>query len=168
MIKKSSKITLLSVILVTAFVLPLVAQTTGNLVLTGTVPPILQITVTALPAASNLDLSTTATVSVATVLERSNKKGGYTVTVTSANAVAASAALPFFKSADPANSDILAYSLTYGGAAVTFVSGSALVTDSNARTTGAGASKAVEISYTGDFLYEDTYSDTLTFTITAK
>lgn len=43
----------------------LFAATTGTLTLTGTVPPILEITVTALPAASSLDLTTTTDTAVA-------------------------------------------------------------------------------------------------------
>jgi hypothetical protein len=148
--------------------LPLMAQTTGTLTLTGTVPPILRITVTALPAASALDLSSDTDTAVATVVERSNKKGGYTVSVESLNAITDGTAQPFFKSIDAANGDTLAYNLTYGGTTITFTGGSAIVTDSNTRTTGAGESREVRVSYTGAFLYEDTYNDTLTFTITAK
>jgi hypothetical protein len=169
MMKKYGRmVKLVSLVFFTVFSTSLFAATTGTLTLTGTVPPILEITVTALPAASTLDLSTTTDTAVATVTERSNKKGGYTVTVESANAKAMGSAQPFFKSSDPANADTLSYSITYGGTAVTFAGGTALVTDSNSRTTGAGTSKEVRVTYTGDFLYEDTYTDTLTFTITAK
>lgn len=150
-------------------VLPAIAQTTGSVTLTGTVPAVLDITVTALPAASSLDLSVdTTNLAVATVVERSNKKGGYTVTLESANAKVLGGSAAFFKSADPANTDTLTYSISYGGTPVTLSAGSALVTDSNTKTLGTGTSKTVAISYTGAFLYEDSYSDTLTFTITAK
>jgi len=115
-----------------------------------------------------LDLSVDTNTAVATVVERSNKKGGYTVSVESLNAVSSGATQPYFKSTDPGNADTLSYALTYGGTTVTFSSGSAIVTDSNTRTTGAGESREVRVSYTGAFLYEDSYSDTLTFTITAK
>lgn len=86
----------------------------------------------------------------------------------SANAQAAGSAQPFFKSSDPSNTDTLSYSITYGGSSVTFTSGSAVVTDSNSRTPGVGTSNEIRVTYIGDFLYEDTYTDTLTFTITAK
>lgn len=147
---------------------PLAAQATGTLTLTGTVPPILSITVNALPAAATLNLSADTDVAVANVVERSNKKGGYTVTVESLNAVSSGASQPYFKSIDAGNADTLTYTLSYGGTTVTFSAGRAIVSDSNTRTTGAGVSKAVRVAYTGAFLYEDTYSDTLTFTITAK
>jgi len=77
---------------------------------------------------------------------------------------------PFFKSADVANADTLYYSVKYGGAAVTLTGGSALVTNANGRTAAGGANKNVQISFTGStqFLNEDSYADTLTFTIAAK
>lgn len=149
--------------------IPSFAATTGTLTLTGTVPAVLSITVTPQPAASALDLSQTVTnVSVASVNELSNRKPGYTVTLQSANAGSGTAF--FFKSADVTNTDTLAYTLTYGGSPVSLVSGSALITDATAKTAAAGVTKNLAISYNGaaSFLNQDTYSDTLTFTITAK
>lgn len=148
------------------------AATTGSLTVQGTVPAVLDITVTATAAANTLDLTTdVADLAVATVVERSNKKAGYTVTLQSANGVTSSLSTGRFKSADVANGDYLDYSLKYGGSSVTFTNGIATITDSSTKTTGTGASKNLTISYTGAsgvLLYEDTYLDTLTFTIIAK
>jgi len=145
------------------------AQTTGTTDLIGTVPAILSITVTANATASNLDLSTDQTdLVVGTVVEKSNKKAGYDVTIQSANAGAGASA--FFKSADAGNTDTLTYTVKYGGNPVTFSGGSANVSNVTAKTPATGTSNDVSISYTGSTanLTEDTYGDTLTFTITAK
>ena len=149
--------------------IPSFAATSGTLTLTGTVPAVLDITVTAQPAASSLDLSVNqANLLVANVTERSNRKPGYTVTLQSANA--GSGAAFFFKSADVLNLDMLTYTLSYGGSAVTLVGGTALITDATAKTPSAGVTKDLRISYSGaaSFLNQDAYADTLTFTITAK
>jgi hypothetical protein len=160
---------IVAVIALTAVAIPGFSATTGTLLLQGTVPGILEITVSALPAASALDLSANAAnLAVASVTERSNRKAGYTVTLQSANAGAGNAF--FFKSADVANPDTLAYTLSYDGVPVSLVAGSALVTDASAKTAAAGVVKGLSISYSGaaSYLNEDTYADTLTFTIAAK
>ena len=147
------------------------AATNGTLVLQGNVPAILEITVNAEPNSSSLDLSIdAANVKVASVTERSNKKAGYTVTLESANAAANNASSGVFVSTDPLSTDSLNYSLTYGGNPVTFTNGSAIISNTSSKTTGAGDTKDVAISYNGatDFPYEGTYGDTLTFTIAAK
>lgn len=149
--------------------IPGFAATTGTLVVQGTVPGILEITVSALPAASALDLtSNQVNLPVADVTERSNRKAGYTVTLQSANSGAGNSF--YLKSADPLNADTLAYTLSYGGSAVTLVAGTATITDATAKTSAAGNVKSLTISYSGSasFLNEDAYADTLTFTITAK
>jgi hypothetical protein len=154
-------------LLVAAF--PGFSATTGTLVLQGTVPGILEITVAPQPAASALDLTSNQTnLLAANVTERSNRKAGYTVTLQSANAGAGNAF--FFKSADPLNLDTLAYTLSYDGAPVALAAGTALISDASAKTPAAGAVKGLAISYSGaaSYLNEDAYADTLTFTITAK
>ena len=147
------------------------AQLSGSIVLTGVVPEILSVTVASEAIAANLDLTATVTdLKIGTVTEFSNKLAGYTLTLDSANAVAAGSAIATFEGADIGNSDSMAYTITYGGAAVTLVAGVATVTDIVAKTAAAGNANDVDISYDGAaaFLYEDTYSDTLTFTIAAK
>lgn len=147
------------------------AETTGTLSLQGTVPGILEITVTPEAGAGSLDLGVDAVnVAVATVVERSNKKAGYTVTLESFNAVAGSAADAYFANTDPAVESSLQYTISYGGNAVALSNGAAVISDVVGKTNASGSSKAVTISYNGatDFPYEGTYSDTLTFTIAAK
>jgi hypothetical protein len=149
--------------------IPSFAATTGTLNMSGSVSGVLDISVTAQPAASALDLTVNQTnLLIATVTERSNWKTGYTVALQSANA--GSGTSFFFKSADVLNTDTLAYTLNYGGSAVTLVAGSALITDATAKTAAAGVTKNLQISYNGasTFLNKDSYADTLTFTITAK
>jgi len=145
------------------------AATSGSIVLQGTVPPILEVTVTTEGIASSLDLSVNVSdLLVGTVVERSNKKAGYTVSVESVNATADGT--PRFKSIDAGNLDFLDYSITYGGIPVVFTGGTAQVSDVSDKTTGTGTSNQIRITYDGStaFMYEDAYEDTLTFTIQAK
>ena len=154
-----------------AFATPSFAATTGTLTLSGTVPGILEIVVTPTPAASALDLTVDASnLAVASVNERSNRKAGYTVSVSSANALAAASNQAFLKSADVLNADTLSYSLSYDGSPVALVAGNAQVSDVWTRTPAAGTDRELTISYSGtaSFLNADAYADTLTFTITAK
>jgi hypothetical protein len=165
--KRSRLLVAAVAILVSA--IPAFAATTGTLTLTGTVPAVLDISVAAQPAAASLDLSVNqANLLIANVTERSNRKPGYTVSLQSSNAGAGTSF--FFKSADVLNVDTLTYTLTYGGTPISLVAGSALITDATAKTSGTGVTKDLRISYSGaaSFLNEDSYSDTLTFTITAK
>lgn len=140
--------------------IPGFAATTGSLVLTGIVSDNMEIIVTPEAIASNLDLLTTTTdLKVATVTEKSNT--GYTVTLTTTN----SSALV----GQNATPDSLSYSLKYGGTAVSFTAGSAVITDSTSQTGVSGIDKDLTISYTGNTgLQADTYEDTLTFTIAVK
>lgn len=149
--------------------IPAAAATSGSILLSGSVPAILEITVTPEPGIGNLPITTTQSdLLVATVVERSNKHAGYTVTLQSSNMVAGGLASPTFESAD--TSDSLPYSIKYGGVPVSFSSGTAVVSDVAGRTDAAGSSKSVTISFDGAnyFLDEATYSDTLTLTIIAK
>jgi hypothetical protein len=149
---------------------PVVAQETGSLTLQGTVPAILEITVTGTGNYNALDLTTDASnLVVATVNERTNSKTGYTVSVKSLNAEGAGSSQAFFAGSDVANTDTLNYNISYGGSAVTLDgSGLATVTDSAGKTLGTGENKDVAITYTGTFLNADTYTDTLVFTIATK
>jgi len=170
-LSKLNKIAMAAAVIALAFAIPSFAATTGTLLLQGTVAGILSISVSSLPAASSLNLSADqAGLLVASVTERSNRKAGYTVSLSSANALAASSSSAFFKSADVANLDTLTYTLSYGGVPVSFTAGVAAVSDVSAKTTSAGTVNDVLLSYTGTavFLNADTYSDTLTFEIVAK
>jgi len=161
---------LAAVALVCIAAAPVVAQETGSLTLQGTVPAILEITVTGTGNYNALDLTTDANnLVVATVNERTNSKTGYTVTVKSLNAEAAASSQAFFAGNDVANTDTLNYSVAYGGAAVSLDgSGVATITDSSTKTLGTGEDNDVAITYTGGFLNADTYTDTLVFTIATK
>lgn len=149
----------------------LFSATTGTVTLVGTVPGILEISIVEESVASSLDLTADEPdLLIASITERSNKKAGYTVTLESENAVEDSSGQAHFDSSDSGNTDTLNYSMTYGGAVVSLASGSAVVTDQTTKTSGTGDIKELRVSYSGSsvFLYEDTYEDTLTFTITAK
>ncbi len=168
---KMTRVAMIAAVALVAFAAPSFAATTGTLTLQGTVPGILEIAVTPTAAASALDLTVNVTnLLVATVNERSNRKAGYTVSLSSANALAASANAAFLKSADALNLDTLAYTLSYDGVPVALAAGVAQVSDVSAKTPAAGTDKNLTISYNGaaSFLNADGYADTLTFTITAK
>ncbi len=163
------KITI-GVIIGLLFALNAQAATTGSISLSGNQPIILEITVTTEPTAATILLSTDVTdQKVGTVVERSNKKAGYTVTLSSASAAATASSTPSFRSIETV--DTLAYTIKYGGAAVVFVAGApAEISNMSAKTSAVGVSKDVTISYTGSssFLDESIYTDVLTFTILAK
>lgn len=147
---------------------PVFANTTATLIIQGTVPGVLDISVAADSVSRSLDLSANGTFTIASVTERSNKRAGYTVTLTSENAAASASGMPVLKSSDATNTDSVPYMLTYGAATVALSGGSAVISDAATKTPAAGISKPLGISYVGQFLFEDTYSDTLTFTIAAK
>jgi hypothetical protein len=139
---------------------------TGSVILTGSVPKKVRITVTPLNNYDALELDADVSdLAVARVNERSNVFAGYTVKVASTNA---SAGTPRFTGG--AGSDFLEYTLKYDGTAVTFSGAEATITDATTRTSGSGVDKDLAISYNGSAanIYEGTYSDTLTFTIEAK
>ena len=147
------------------------AQTQASITLQGTVPAILEISVNAEAGINNLDLLQNLNMKIATAVERSNKRAGYTVTVSSANAQTAGAAAPFFKdSVDASNTEQLPYSISYDGTTASFSGGSAVVSNQTTKTTGTGAAKEVRLIYNGADIFpsEGSYADTLTFTITAN
>lgn len=140
--------------------IPSFAATTASLSLSGVVAPVTAITVTADPNAANLPVGSSVTgMKIAVVNELSNDKAGYSVSLATANG-------GLLK--EVAGSDSLAYSLSYNGNAVVFSAGSALISDVSSRTPGSGSSKDLAISFSSAFLNADSYTDTLTFTISAK
>lgn len=137
------------------------AATTGTLLLRGTVPRLLEITVNAQTIASTLPLDTTqSNTLVAVVNEKSNSKTGYNVAISSAN----QGKLVH----ESVSSSVVNYSLRYNGSVVNLAAGQTFTYSS------AGANnnnRNVDISYTGiahDLLIEGDYSDTVTFTIAAN
>jgi len=145
------------------------SQTNGQLVLQGTVPLILQLTISPAADISALDLTTTFSGPIAMVTEKTNKRTGYNITISSTSAQALESN-PVFKGLDIGNTETLSYSLTYDGEPVNFISGVATIIGPNIKTSSAGSQKQVILSYDGttQFLNADTYKDTLTFTIIAK
>jgi hypothetical protein len=137
-----------------------VAATSGTLLLKGTVPRLLSITVTPETVATNLPLDTTqANTKVAVVNEKSNSKTGYNVSVSSAN----QGKLVH----ESVTSSSINYTLRYAGQAVNLTAGQQFTYVASA----ANANRDVDISYTGvphENLIEGEYSDTVTFTIAAN
>jgi hypothetical protein len=140
------------------------AQTTGNINLSGTVSGNTEITISGTGGAGSLDLSgNQIDLKIADINEKTNKKAGYTVTLTSAN-------IGVLKNG---TLDSIPYSIKYGVAGslanVTLNgSGAATVTDVSDKTGSTGVNKELRISYTIDFPAEGTYTDTITLTIATK
>lgn len=137
------------------------ADTTGTLLLRGSVAEELAIVVTQESGHDSLDLSASPTnLKVATVNEKSNSNSGYKIQMKSANG------------GELANGslDSLAYEISYdGGAFVT-----PATADQTVKTQSGGAvydsNSDVNIKYTGkpaSSMVEGVYEDTLTFTISA-
>jgi len=159
-IRIASKAFALAALIAAGSALPGFSATTGTLSLSGTVAPVTSISVVADANASSLPVGSAVTnLKIATVVELTNNKAGYTVVLSSANG-------GLLKQAG--GPDSLAYALRYDGQAVSFAGGSALVSDVASRTGGAGVAKELDISFASAFLNADSYSDTLTFTISAK
>jgi len=136
-------------------------DTTGTLTINGNMPVITQIRI--VDNGVTLDLQNAGVdVLLAEIQERSNSTTSYTVSVTSAN----SGTL-----VGSTHAEALTYSLDIGGATIDLSSGAAQEVSNNAgRTTAVGIPKEIRISYgsggtDGQFLAEDSYSDTLTFEI---
>jgi hypothetical protein len=155
--------------IVLAVAVPSFAATTGSLALSGSVAGILSISVSD-QGATGLDLSADKTggVLVASVTEISNKVGGYTVTVSTLNGSGSGK----FVGATSGNTDTLTYTIDYAGTAKAFTGNTATLTDTTGKTPRLGTAKALRIFYDGtaglDPLREDSYTDTLNFTITVK
>jgi hypothetical protein len=162
---KRNVIVTIAALFVIGIAMPVSADLTGNLTLTGNVAANTYITVTPEAVASNLDLTTTQTgLKIAAVREYSNRKTGYSVTLHSTSAAANAGTSKLYTTGV---SDAVVYTLTYGGVGFTFNgTGDATITT----LTGAkgDVTKDLNIIYTGQsFLSEGAYGDTLLFTIAA-
>jgi len=164
---KYIKLVAAAIVLSTLVVAGAAAQTSANLTLTGTVPAILSLTMTPEAGIGALDLTKDINMKIAKFVEMSNKRAGYTVSVTSASALAEGTDDAFFKGTDPDNDEQLVYTITYGGATPTFSAGSAVLKTASTKTSKDGVTSDAFLIFTGSALFpnEDTYSDTLTFTI---
>lgn len=152
---------LIALFAMTALSVSAMAATTGTLMLRGTVPRLLEITVNDEAIASTLPLDTTQSGTlVAVINEKSNSATGYNVSITSANLGA------LVHETEVSSS--ISYSLNYNGNAVDLANGDSF---SYSFPTGANNNRNVTISYTGvphEDLVEGDYSDDVTFTIAAN
>ena len=135
--------------------------TTGTLLLQGTVAQELAIVVTAEAGASSLDLSASPTgLKVASVNEVSNSNTGYTISAKSANG-------SLLKNG---SLDQLSYQISYDGGSMMTLTTSDQVVKTQSTVGVYDHDSDVDIAYTGKAasqMVEGTYSDTVTFTISA-
>ena len=149
----------------------------ADLTLNGFVPEILQVVVAPIGANDfDLTLDQAMEIKAATVKERANTS--YKVTVDSANlssGVCSDSGNPCFHS--PTTGEALDFDVSKGlapaGSFLTFTSNQATWSDSTSKTLGDGETNDLNIAYSGfgDSLFlsaADDYTETLTFTITAK
>lgn len=154
--------TFVSLAVLAALSFSAVAATSDNLKLKGKVPKKLSILVTPDPIALNLDLEASPTaLLVASVNEKSNSSSGYKITADSLNDG------KLVNQDDTTQS--VTYSMTYDGNAVN------LATVSDVKTVSAPGvyddNSDVKIAYTGaphESRVEGSYTDTITFTISAN
>jgi len=148
-------------VLVCALAIPVLADTSATLYLSGTVAKSASISVTSALGASSLNLLSTpsSAITVGTLTEVCNSTSGYTVSVQSANGGS-------LKGAISGNTDSVAYSFYQNGSAVTLSTSSTNMITASSKTS--GANQTLTLNYTGNpALTADVYSDTLTFTIAA-
>lgn len=158
-----------------AVLLPMLAAICGgsaigaNLTISGSVAANNTLNITPSATATALPIETGGTFTVATVNEKSNNQNGYTVTLTSANAGTTSGST-FNLAGTGGNTDTPSYTLTYNGSEVTRAAGgTATVTNTSGKTGGSGVDKTLAITLPASTFYNaDTYTDTLTITLTAN
>ena len=144
-------------------------EDSASIRLSGVVEKNVSIAVSGLNNFDALDLTADVTdLDVVSVVETSNVREGYTVSLASTNASAGVTENAFFLG--DAGGETLTYLIKYDGAAVSFSGGVAEITNSNAKTGLNGQARTLSISYSAAdaHLGNDFYSDDLTFTITAK
>lgn len=138
------------------------AATTGSVVLSGSIPANTSIAVTPTGSYNNLDLTTAANdLLVANVLEKNNTANGYTVTISSLNA------------GKLKNGTLgqITYTAKYNGTNAPLNGTPSSITTQGAQTVPINTSKQLTISYPAqdpNTLMQGSYTDTLTFTITAN
>lgn len=136
------------------------AGTTATLLIKGTVPQLLDISVSAETIAANLPLTVTqSNTRIATVREQSNSNTGYKVSISSSNQG---------KLVRVSGAEQFPYSLSYDGQTVNL---SSAVTIDRPGAAAVSTNKNVNISYTGveaSNMVAGDYTDTVTFTIAAN
>ena len=145
------------------------ANAAGTIGLTGTVPIVCTLTANTAAGATGIALQTNAiALAIGSVDETCNDDAGYTVGMTSANGITSG----MFKTGPGDATHQLIYTVKYDGVAVTPIAGFVAVTDVTARVAGSGTvNKAITIGFAAagaSLIPASTYSDTLTFTMTAK
>jgi hypothetical protein len=138
------------------------AATTGAITLSGVIPKIVSIVVSPVSGYSALDLTTTTNnLTVANVQELSNVQTGYTVTLSSVNS-------GLLKNGSVQS---VGYTAKYNGVACSLTTQPVTITSTSSATGVINVTKPFTVSYTGTpaaSLVDGTYSDTLTFTISAN
>jgi hypothetical protein len=144
------------------------AASSASITLRGVVKAVEQIQVIPQPGHDELNLTDGGDFLVAVVNEKSNSRGGYTVTLTSQNAPSGTSRSSFLTGhAD--GSKPIAYSIKYGvpglETPVSLKNGTALLTTSNVRTSGDGTSKVLRVDIPKGTPRADTYQDILVLTL---
>jgi hypothetical protein len=136
------------------------AGTSATLLLKGTIPQLLDISVTPETVAANLPLTITqSNTKVASVREQSNSNTGYRVSISSSNQG---------KLVRVSGSEQFPYSLSYDGQSLNLASAVTLTRSGASAVT---VNKDVTISYTGavdSSMVAGDYTDNVTFTIAAN
>jgi len=140
----------------------------ANIIISGSVAPVAAITATAAPALTDTELNSgVVDKQMSVVNEKSNRHVGYWVALKSANAAAASSSQARMNPISFGNPDLINYSIKYNGVAVALgISGQATVTTAAGKTPKAGIDKNLTITIGAGFPAADTYSDTITLTLT--
>lgn len=136
------------------------ASDTAVINLSGVIEPKVVITADVEDVELNL-MADAGDIVIATLTEWSNVRAGYEVSLGSTGNGR------LVNTAD--DSEFLPYTVSYGGVTRDLSNGAVVVTDSESKSVGQGTDKALGISFTanGD-LGDGLYTDSLTFTITAK
>ena len=165
----SSRIALVVLVIFAACV-PSFAGTSGDLALSGTVAQVINLTIT--PDTANttslpiLAGTGAAGLKIASLVELSNVKAGYTVKVTSINGYKLVQAFQSVAS----GGDSVPYTFIYNGVAIT-PTGTVTRTETGTggKSVAGGTSKDLSIVFgASTILNADSYSDTLTITIAGK
>ena len=145
-------------------------QATASIKIGGAVLPIKQLTLQPQPGYNALELTLgSRRAVVAVVKEKSNAPGGYTVTLTSANARATNGRTPLLQGLGNSTNSIR-YTIAYGRAGgerrVNLGAGAAaVVTRSSVKSPLTGVNKNLLVTIPAGTYSPDTYADTLTLTL---
>ena len=149
------------------------ANAVNTITLTGTVPVMCSLVANTAGGATGVALQTTnAALAVGSVDETCNADAGYTVDMVTTNGLANTLTTGLFTTGSGNAAHQVVYTVKYATVAAPFTAGSATVTDTVAPVGGSGTiNRAVTIGYTGvnaSISAATNYTDTLTFTMTAK